>query len=246
MSGPRFAFAGDRALAVRVLRYLMDRGDAPVALLTAGKDASHAEELARACPDVLRLDGAAFREPDGLDALRALDLEMVVSVHFPYLVPDDALAIPWWAWLNLHPAYLPYNRGWHTATWAMLDGTPAGATLHLMTPEVDAGPIVAQERIDVLPTDTAHSLYGRLLDLEFEVFARAWPAIAAGDRTVTEQDHTRATAHRRSDLDDDVRRIEPGDVAKIRALTTSDPAEAAFFEVGGKRYRVRIEIDEGD
>jgi len=239
----RYAFAGDRALAVRILSYLLARGDVPAALLTsAGPGASHAGELA-AMVDAPHLQGDAFRSPQGLATLRSLDLEMVVCVHFPYLVPAEALAIPSWGWLNLHPAYLPYNRGWHTATWAILDGTPAGATLHLMSEDVDAGPIVAQAQAEVLGHDTAHSLYQRLLELEYEVFTGAWPAISSGDRSSTEQDHARATMHRRADLSEALRRIEPGEVTKLRALSTSNPDEAAFFDQDGRRYRVQVRLE---
>jgi methionyl-tRNA formyltransferase len=117
---------------------------------------------------------------------------------------------------------------------------------------VDTGDIVHQRALDALPSDTAHTLYQRLMRLELEVFREAWPAFAAGRSARRPQDHAAATVHKRRDLADDaVRRIDldihvkAGDlIRKLRALTTDRWDEAAYFEADGKRYRVRVEIDE--
>jgi methionyl-tRNA formyltransferase len=207
------------------------------------------------CPDVpdeLVLRGAAFRSPEGIARLAELRLDYVVGVHFPYVVPPEVLALPRGGVLNLHPALLPYNRGWHTPSWAILDGTPVGATLHFMDSGVDTGDIVHQRELDVRPDDTANSLYARLLDLEVDVFRAAWPALAAGRHTRTPQGPG-GTTHRKSDLHHPaVQRIELDEpttaralLDRLRALTTNDPAEAAYFEVGDTRYRVRVEITPG-
>lgn len=67
----------------------------------------------------------------------------------------------------------------HTLSWAILERTPVGATLHYMDPEVDAGDIVSQKQIDVSPGDTGHSLYERVKLLELEVFREAWPLLVS-------------------------------------------------------------------
>lgn len=97
-AGPRFAFAGDRDVAVEVLRYLLEQGHRPSALLLSGAErASHADALAAACPFLppeAILRGTAFREPAGLCLLRRLELDWIVGIHFPYLVPTEVLAVP--------------------------------------------------------------------------------------------------------------------------------------------------------
>jgi methionyl-tRNA formyltransferase len=253
----RFAFAADRDIGVWVLDYLLERGDEPVALLVSepGK-ASHAEELiARfARPGIPVLRGRGFREPEGLRTLATLNLDLVVGIHFPYLVPADVLGTPRIGVLNLHPAYLPYNRGWHTPSWAILEGTPVGATLHFMDVGIDSGDVIHQKELEISPGDTANSLYARLKRLELDVFREAWPQIAAGTFRRTSQDPHAGTSHRRSDLfHDSVRRIVLEDsvraddlLRRLRALTTSSVEEAAYFEAGGKRYRVQVHIQEED
>ncbi len=253
----RFAFAGDRQLAVDCLHFLLDGGDRPDVLMVSAPDrASHADELIAVAEldDDRVLVGREFREPLGLDLLRSLELDLVVGIHFPYIVPTEVLAIPSVGVVNLHPALLPHNRGWHTANWAILDGTPIGATLHFMDDGVDTGDIVAQAELDVRPQDTAHTLYGRLLDLEYEVFTEAWPLLASGSPPRTPQPTTGGSAHNQSDLGDPaVSRLDLEAEApigetlrRLRALTTNDVGEAAYFEVDGRRYRVQVSITPDD
>jgi methionyl-tRNA formyltransferase len=254
---PRFAFAGDRDIAVRVLEYLLSQGHRPLALLLppAGED-SHGHALRALCPfldesHVLR--GSAFREPEGLSLLEGLSLHYVVGVHFPAMVPPEVLALPREGVLNLHPAFLPWNRGWHTPSWAILDGTPAGATLHFMDAGVDSGEVVHQRRLEVTPADTAHTLYARMKALELEVFREAWPALAAG-RAHRRPQRGGGSLHRRAELlAPEVQRLEldrPTTARELlrhlRALTTNRWDEAAYFERGGRRYRVQVTVREDE
>ena len=252
---PRLAFAGDRDIAVLVLDYLLDRGCEPVALLVSGPErASHAVELESRLPNLppsCILRGGEFRTDSGQETLRGLELDYIVSIHFPYLVPAAVLSLPRLGVLNLHPAFLPYNRGWHTASWAILDGTPFGATLHFMDEGVDTGDIVHQRELPIEPDDTADSLYRRVKGLELEVFREAWPSLEAGAARRTSQSADQGSAHARADLlRQEIRRLDCDAVVKagellrrLRALTTSDPAEAAYFEADGSRFRIRVSID---
>lgn len=207
------------------------------------------QEMSDLPPDRV-LVGKQFREPASIELLRSLELDYIVGVHFPYIVPETVLDIPRLGVLNLHPALLPYNRGWHTPSWAILDETPIGATLHFMDSGVDTGDIVAQAELDIRPDDTAHTLYSRLLDLEFELFKETWPLLASGDPPRRKQSPNEGTSHNRADLSaDSVQRLDLERSASVkdtlrtlRALTTNDVGEAAYFETGGQRYRVQVTI----
>jgi methionyl-tRNA formyltransferase len=249
----RVAYAGDRDIGVWVLDHLLARGCVPAALLVSGeKRASHARELEARLPHLAGqvFRGAEFRTPAGLEALGALELDYIVAVHFPYLFPPEVLRLPRMGVLNLHPALLPYNRGWHTASWAILEGTPAGATLHFMNEGVDTGDIVHQREQVVSPADTADTLYQQVKRLELEVFKEGWAMIEAGAVSRTPQALGNGTSHRREELlRDDVRRIDPDApvpardlLRRLRALTTNTAAEAAYIEVDGVRYGVRVTL----
>lgn len=250
----RIAYAvGDRRLAVDVLDFLLGEDVLPEALLVPSREGAHVPSILRACAhlaDDVILEGKAYSSEAGVDVLRSLDLEYIVCVRFPYIVPRSVLDIPRVGVTNLHPALLPANRGWHTPTWSILDRTPYGGTLHFMTEGLDEGEIVHQREIEVLPEDTADSLYARVQALELEVFREAWPWLASGSPPRRQQDHALATFHRSKDLfTPEVQRIDldatvrAGDlVDRLRALTTNRLDEAAYFEVDGRRYRLRVQI----
>jgi methionyl-tRNA formyltransferase len=251
----RIAFAGDRDVAVDVLTELLALGDLPVALLLSDQDrASHDVALVNLCetagilPPVIR--GRQLNDPRALELLRRLDLDFLVCVHFPYMLRRPVLETARAGVLNLHPSYLPYNRGWHTPTWALLDGTPAGATLHYMEESLDTGDIVSQRQVEIDPADTAHTLYQKIKAVEVEVFREGWQRIRSGMRAGMPQAAGHATAHRRQALfDPAVQRIDldaavpAADLLRrLRALTTDRLDEAAYFEAGGLKYRVQVTI----
>ncbi len=75
--------------------------------------------------------------------------------------------------LNTHPALLPAFPGWHAVEEALAYGVKVtGCTVHIATLEVDAGPILAQEAVPVLPDDTAASLHERIKDVERRLYPR--------------------------------------------------------------------------
>jgi phosphoribosylglycinamide formyltransferase 1 len=75
--------------------------------------------------------------------------------------------------LNIHPSLLPAYRGLHTHRRALAAGdTEHGASVHFVTPELDAGPIVLQSKVAVLPTDTEASLAARVLATEHIIYPR--------------------------------------------------------------------------
>ncbi|TDX00049.1 formyltransferase family protein [Dinghuibacter silviterrae] len=244
----RYAFAGDRAIAVTALMELKKRGYAPLALLVSGPDkASHAGELTKLSgldPDHV-LEGTAFKEEKGRNLLKSLNLDYIIGIHFPYVVPAEVLGIPRIGVLNLHPAFLPYNRGWHTPSWAIVEGTPYGATLHFMTEALDEGDVVLQRECPPLPGDTAHSLYQRVLALEGAMFAEAIPLLATLNPPRQPQ-NSAGTAHARRDLGllqplDPEENVRTGDLLKrLRALTTNKTEEAAYLIEDGRKYFIQV------
>jgi methionyl-tRNA formyltransferase len=250
-----FAFAGDRDVAVDVLAALLEGGDLPAALLLSDPDrASHDAALLTLCESAgispLVIRGGQLGNPTTVDSLRHLDLDYIICVHFPYILRRPVLDAAKAGVLNLHPSYLPYNRGWHTPTWAILDGTPAGASLHFVDESLDTGDLVCQKQAEIDLSDTAHTLYVKLKLLEVQVFKEGWQRIKEGRARRIPQAAGSATAHRRQSLfDPAVQRIELDAVVRtadflqrLRALTTSRLDEAAYFEAGNRKYRVQVTI----
>jgi phosphoribosylglycinamide formyltransferase 1 len=86
--------------------------------------------------------------------------------------------------LNIHPALLPLFKGLHTHRRALEAGVKRhGATVHFVVPEMDSGPIVAQDSVPVLAGDTEESLAQRVLEVEHRLYPRALRLVAEGRAT---------------------------------------------------------------
>jgi phosphoribosylglycinamide formyltransferase-1 len=81
--------------------------------------------------------------------------------------------------LNIHPSLLPNLRGLNTHERALAQGLiEHGCTIHLVTPELDAGPILAQARVPVLPRDDVAALAARVLKEEHRIYPLALGELA--------------------------------------------------------------------
>ncbi|NHB78184.1 phosphoribosylglycinamide formyltransferase [Rhodobacter calidifons] len=86
--------------------------------------------------------------------------------------------------LNIHPSLLPKYPGLHTHARALAAGdTEAGCTVHEVTADLDAGPILGQARVPILPGDTQETLAARVLTQEHRLYPAVLRRFAAGDRT---------------------------------------------------------------
>ena len=253
----RIAFAGDRDISVKVLKFILESGVKPLSLLVSDKSRqTHVRELIQMCSFFINtnyiFEGSSFRKKKSISILQQLSLDYIICIHFPYIVPREILSIPKYGVVNLHPAYLPYNRGWHTPTWAIIEDTPIGATLHYMDEGVDTGNIINQKKMDISSADTADSLYKKLKRLEFEVFKDAWQSLVDGIPNRMPQEPSTGTVHKKNDLfQDKIQKIDLNSFIKaedlikqLRALTTNDLNEAAYYDIGKKRYRIQIKITE--
>jgi phosphoribosylglycinamide formyltransferase-1 len=83
--------------------------------------------------------------------------------------------------LNIHPSLLPKYPGLHTHQRAIDAGdAEAGATVHLVTEELDGGPVILQARVPVLPGDTADTLAARVLAEEHRIYPEAARLVTLG------------------------------------------------------------------
>ena len=85
--------------------------------------------------------------------------------------------------LNIHPSLLPKYPGLHTHRRALEAGdAQAGCTVHEVTAELDAGPILGQGRVPVLPGDTEDTLAARVLTMEHQLYPAVLRRVAEGER----------------------------------------------------------------
>lgn len=187
----------------RVAVLISGRGSNMMALVEAARAADYPAEIALVLsnrPDAAGLEWAreqgiataaldhkahATREAfeDAMHgALDVARVELVACAGFMRLMTEAFVAR--WAgrMINIHPSLLPLYPGLHTHQRALADGVRiAGCTVHFVTSEMDAGPIIAQAAVPVLDTDTPDKLAERILSVEHRVYPQALALVASGN-----------------------------------------------------------------
>ena len=101
------------------------------------------------------------------DAVAAVSPDWVVCAGYMRILGPGFIARFAGRLLNIHPSLLPHHRGLHTHAAALAAGDAEhGASVHFVTPELDAGAVIAQTRLPVRADDTPDTLAERLLPLE--------------------------------------------------------------------------------
>jgi phosphoribosylglycinamide formyltransferase-1 len=117
-----------------------------------------------------------------VDEFHAYRVSLVCLAGFMRLLGPTFLEAFPRAILNIHPSLLPSFPGVNGAEQALTHGVKiAGATVHLVTGELDGGPIVAQAAVPVQDDDTAESLAARILSEEHRIYPEAVARVLSGD-----------------------------------------------------------------
>ena len=128
-------------------------------------------------------DRAGF-EQALLEPLMAAEPDIICLAGFMRILTPDFVQRFQGRMLNIHPSLLPKYPGLDTHARAIAAGdAQAGCTVHLVTPELDAGPALGQARVPVLPGDDAASLAARVLVQEHRLYPAVLRRFASGDRT---------------------------------------------------------------
>jgi formyltetrahydrofolate-dependent phosphoribosylglycinamide formyltransferase len=115
------------------------------------------------------------------DALRSAGIEIVCLAGYMRLLTPFLVEAWQGRMLNIHPSLLPSFPGLHTHARALEARVKLhGCTVHLVTAEMDAGPILAQSAVPVLDGDTEEDLAERILRQEHAIYPAALAAVAAG------------------------------------------------------------------
>ena len=200
----RIIFMGSPEFAVPSLRALAGRFNVVAVVTQPDRPAGRGRQLSP--PPVKRVAielGLPVWQPDSLrreeavERLRSFQPDCVVVVAYGELLRPQVLAVPAQGCLNVHASLLPKYRGASPISAAILAGEQeTGVTIMLLDAGMDTGPILAQERLPILPEDTRASLEGKLAMLGADLLVRTLPGWLAGSLTPVPQDHSQATLSR--------------------------------------------------
>jgi methionyl-tRNA formyltransferase len=192
-------------------------------------------------------DASLLRQAGTIDAIRALKADIGVSVFFGYILKRELLDLFPRGCVNVHPALLPFNRGAYPNVWSIVEGTPAGVTIHYIDEGVDTGDIISQREVAVEPVDTGETLYRKLEERAMELLSETWPEIINGRAVPRPQPRTGGSAHRMRDVEqiDEIdldKQYKARDLINILRARTFPPYRGAYFVKAGRKILVTIQL----
>jgi methionyl-tRNA formyltransferase len=137
-------------------------------------------------------------------------IDWIVSDRPRFLIRSEVLSLLPRRIVNLHPSFLPWNRGYHPNFWSIVEGTPSGVTLHYIDEDIDSGNVISQTRIYYTEEDTLRTTYKRLRRHMVNLFATCWLDIRAEKTGSIVQDITGGTLHYRRDFDGQFEKLYNG------------------------------------
>ena len=244
----RVVFMGSPAFAVpSLLRLLADGHRVECVVTQPDRPAGRGQDL-RSPPVKLAAEGRGLaclqpeklNDPGVLGSLAAARPEMIVVVAFGQFLPRAVRELPPLGCINVHASLLPNYRGAAPINWALIAGeVETGVSIMRVEAAMDAGPVLLQRKIPIMPRDDAGMLSDRLAELGAVALAEAIALLANGQAVWMPQDEARATWAPKL-RDEDCRLDLAGDPAslvnRVRGLT---PAPGAYLPLpDGRRLKV--------
>src|SRR5438105_2851201 len=131
----------------------------------------------------------SINTPEGVAALREFRPDLLVVAAYGQILKPEVLAVPPLGGINVHASLLPKYRGAAPVAWAIWNGeTQTGVTIIRMSAGLDAGDMLAQEALDILPDETAGELEARLAPLGAQLAMQVIDQMAKGPVTGVKQD----------------------------------------------------------
>lgn len=176
---------------------------------------------------------------------QGIDLIMLAWWH--YIIKKPLFEIPRLGFLNMHPSFLPYNRGKHYYFWNIVEEAPFGVTLHFIDETIDGGDVAFQKKISVGWQDTGFSLRQRAKKEIVKLFKENFDRIVSGNIPRRRQDLKKGTFHFGKDIES-ASRIDLESRHNVRQLINALRARSGFSHGGvyfydkNKKYEINIKI----
>lgn len=242
---PRAVVFAYHAVGVRALSVLLNLG-AEVPLVVTHDDDPDEHRWFDSVRDLAGWAGIPCMTPGDpntrsvIERVEACAPDWIFSAYYRCMLGSGLLRLPSRGAYNLHGSLLPRYRGRAPVNWAVLHGErETGMSLHRMVEKPDAGALVDQEPVTILPNDTAYAVFSKLVCAGEVLLLRALPRVLAGAHTEMPLDLSAGSYFGRRCPEDG--RIDWGRSAweihnLIRAV--APPYPGAFTDVGARRLDV--------
>jgi len=234
-------------VGVRCLRVLLARGaelGLEVALVVTHRDSPTENIWFDSVAAVAAEFGIPTITPDDpaspavAQAVQAARPDFIFSFYYRHMLPTALLALAPLGAYNMHGSLLPKYRGRVPVNWAVLNGeTETGATLHEMAAKPDAGAILAQTAVPILPDDTAGQVFEKVTVAAEQTLWGVLPDLLAG-RAVRHPNKLAEGSYFGGRKPEDGRIDWTHSAAQVYNLirAVAPPYPGAFTEVAGQRF----------
>lgn len=174
-----------------------------------------------------------------LEQLQSIAPDVVVVVAFGQILSKGVLDAPKLGCVNVHASLLPKYRGAAPIQHTLMNGeTVTGITTLYMTEQLDAGDVLLQKRIAILPEDTYGTLYNKLAVLGAETLVETAARLERGETQGIPQNHAEAT--RAPSLKKDAGQIDwqQSATAIVNLVRATNPRPGAFTTIEGKTLKI--------
>ncbi len=182
---------------------------------------------------------AKVRDPEFLRLVESLSADIAVVVAYGKILPKQLLVMPRHGFMNVHGSILPKYRGAAPIQRAIEAGeTTTGVTIMRVDEELDHGPILAIETIEIGPDERAASVARGLAALGGELLAGVLREIGSGAVTEVPQDHPRATYAPKVEKREGLVTFSESPMNIYNRFRAFDPWPGIFFETEGETIRI--------
>jgi len=177
------------------------------------------------------------------------DVDLLILAWWPRILPKYMIDIPRRGVVNFHPSWLPYNRGKHYNFWTIVEDSPFGVSLHLVNEEIDQGAILFQAPIEKTWEDNGGSLYEAAKHTMVALFEEHYEDLITGNYVPRRQDLDAGSFHLARELEpaSEVfldKSYQGRELLNLLRARTFAGKPSCYFHDGGKKYEVRISINE--
>jgi len=186
-----------------------------------------------------------------VDYLTNINPDIILVVSWTYILKKNIFGIPNRGCLNFHMSFLPFNRGKKPNVWPIIEGTPAGVSIHYIDSGIDSGKILFRKKVDVEIIDTAKTLYEKQLIAFVSLFKESWLKVKNNNIHTIDNVLDEGTFH----LDEEFKELEeialdekcyPLELINQIRAKTFPPHDGAYFVHNGQKVFVHIELSYGD
>ncbi len=174
--------------------------------------------------------------------------QLFVVVAYGKIIGEDILNIPKLGSINIHYSLLPKYRGASPVESAILNGEKeTGVTIQKMAFEMDSGPIITQEKVEILPDEKAPELRKRLIKIGGEILVKTLPEFTDGKIELVTQNEQEATYCKKIKKEDGLVNLETelGSVLYNKFRAYAHWPRIFFFQDGKRIIITDAEIKEG-